>query len=290
MVSDSQQSDTTYVVDAENAAEMARLHRQGRLLTQHMGGVFPASIDLSSIRHVLDIACGPGEWVLATASMYPEMQVTGIDISHIMIAYAIAQAQQQEMKNATFQIMSAQEQLAFPDNAFDLVNARFLFAFMTPDQWPKLMQECMRITRPGGIILLTESESPLTNSAATERLCALSVEAMKRAGLLFSPDGRHVGITPMLGKFFRNAGCINIQYKSHVIDCSAGTQAYQDVFNDFMAGYKLVQPYLVKMDVTTQEEVEGLYQRLLEEQQSPDFCEVWFYLSVWGQKPEEEAS
>ncbi len=285
MTTDPENNNSTYVIDAENAAEMARLLRQARLITKNMGGLFPEAIDRSSIRRVLDIACGPGGWPLAVASTYPEMYVTGIDISNIMIEYARSQAQEQGLSNVTFQVQDARKLVDFPDNSFDLVNGRFLFGFMSPTTWPQLLQECVRITRPGGVLLMTETECPLSNSVATERLYAMAVEALKRAGQSLSPDGRHVGITPMLGKFFRDAHYENIQYQAHVIDCSAGTQAYQEVYHDFMVSYKLMQPFLMKMEVTTQDEVEGIYQRMLEEQQLPDFCEIWFYLSVWGEKP-----
>ncbi len=276
--------DTTYVMDAENAAEMARLIRQDRLLTRGMGGFFPENLDLSSVRSVLDIACGPGGWATSVATAHPKMQVTGIDISHIMIEYAHSQAREQDISNATFLTGNVRETLPFPDHSFDLVNGRFLFAFMSPTAWPELLQECVRVTRPDGVLLLTETEGLLTNSLATEKLSAMATEAMKRTGQSLSPDGRHVGITPMLGKFLRDASYTNIHYKAHVLDCSAGTEAYQDVFHDCMVGYKQMQPFLIKQEVTTQEEVEGIYQRMLEEQQLPDFCEIWMYLSVWGQK------
>ena len=282
---DPSHDDTGYIMDAENAAEMARLIRQGRLMTTGMGGLFPQSIDLSSIHDVLDLACGPGEWVTSVATAHTEMQVTGIDISHIMIAYARSQIQEQGISNATFLVGNVREHLPFPDNSFDLVNGRFLFAFMSPTAWSELLQECGRILRPGGTFLLTETESPLTNSLATEKIAALAAEAMKKAGQSFSPDGRHVGITPMLGKFFRDAGYQNIQYKAHVLDCSTGTEVSQEIFHDYVTLYKQIQPYLVKQGVTTQEEIEGVYQRMLEEQQLPNFCELWLYLSVWGQKP-----
>ena len=46
-----------------------------------------------------------------------------------------------------------------------------------------------------------------------------------------------------------------------------------------------MQSYLVEKGVTTQEEVEGVYQRMLEEWQLPDFCALWTYLTVSGEKP-----
>ena len=53
-----------YFIDPENAAEMARLTHQDSLVTTIMGGLFPERSDLSCVRDVLDIACGPGEWPL----------------------------------------------------------------------------------------------------------------------------------------------------------------------------------------------------------------------------------
>ncbi len=285
MSTDPGHDDTGYIIDAENAAEMARLIRQARIVTKNTGGLFPENIDLSSIHSVLDLACGPGEWATSVASTYPQMQVTGIDISHIMIAYARSQVREQGISNATFLFGDVRERLPFLDNSIDVVNGRFLFAFMSPTAWPELFRECARILRPSGILLFTETEGSLTNSFATESIYAMSTEAMKRAGQSLSPDGRHVGITPMLGKFFRDAGYTNIQNKAYVLDSSIGTEAYQDMFNDYVALYKQVQPYLIQQGVTTQEEVDGIYQRMLEEQQLPDFCQIWFYLSIWGQKP-----
>ena len=285
MSDEQQQNETTYIIDAENAAEMARLIRQGRTVTQNTNALFPEHINRSGIRRVLDIGCGPGEWVLSVASAHPEIQVTGIDISQIMIEYANAQAQEQHVNNTKFQVMSAKEPLNFPDNAFDVVNARFLVAFMDPITWPKLIQECVRITRSGGALVLTETEGTLTNSLANERLYGMSAEAMKRAGQSFSADGRHYGITPMVGKLLRDAGYVNIHYNSYAIDCSAGTDAHQDIYHDLLTAYKLMQPFLIKAGVTTQEEVEGVYQRMLEEWQLPDFCALWTYLTVSGEKP-----
>jgi len=48
---------------------------------------------------------------------------------------------------------------------------------------------------------------------------------------------------------------------------------------------KLLQPFVVKTGVSTQQEVEGLYQQALAEMMSDTYCVVWFYLTVAGEKP-----
>jgi tRNA G46 methylase TrmB len=61
---------SSYQVDAENIAEMARLIRQARLLGTHLG-LFPNKLDLTHSSSLLDIGCGPGEWVLEIAQRFP---------------------------------------------------------------------------------------------------------------------------------------------------------------------------------------------------------------------------
>jgi ubiquinone/menaquinone biosynthesis C-methylase UbiE len=91
------------------------------------------SFDLSEVHDILDIACGPGSWVLDVAFEYAKKRVMGIDLSRLVIEYTRAQARVQGLDNASFKVMDALKPLELPDNSFDLVNARFLFGFMAID-------------------------------------------------------------------------------------------------------------------------------------------------------------
>jgi ubiquinone/menaquinone biosynthesis C-methylase UbiE len=281
---DASQDENTYFIDAENAAEMARLLMQDRLLTKTMGGLFPQQIDLAHVQRILDLACGPGGWALDVARAYPEKQVVGVDVSQLMVAYANAQAREQKLPNASFQTMDILKPLAFPDNSFDLVNARFLTGLMPTSAWSKLVQECMRILRPGGIIRVTEFEATISNSPSAEKLFALSTRAIQVTGQAFSP-GNNIGTTAMLGPLLRNAGYEQVQHQAYALDSSAGVEAHHSQFQNAMTFFKLLQPFLVKLGITTQEEVEILYQRAMEEMMSTTYCAIMFILSVWGTKP-----
>ncbi len=282
---DASENESTYFIDAENAAEMARLTVQDRLTTKAMGGLLPEQADLSNIHDILDIACGPGAWALDVARAYPEKRVTGVDISRLMVEYVKAQAREKGLYNTTFQVMDALKPLAFADDSFDLVNARFITGFMSKAAWPLLLLECKRILRPGGILRLTECESPLTNSMGSERMYAMLAQALARTERIFSVDGRHIGITPVLGRLLHDVGFVNIQKMSHVIDYSFGTEAHAGCYQDVMTFLKLLQPFFVSMGVTTQEEVNRLYLQTLEEMQSENFCGIFFFLTAWGTKP-----
>jgi ubiquinone/menaquinone biosynthesis C-methylase UbiE len=275
----------TYIMDAENAAEIARLSHLHRLITFSMGGLLPEISHVTSLRTMLDIASGPGDWVLAMAANYPDIQVTGIDISPLLTEYASARAQEQGLTNAHFCQMDAMQPLAFTDHSFDLIHARYLYTFMLADAWPRLLQECVRVTRPGGIIHLTEAELSQSNSAAHERFAQLITQALQRAHMSFSPHGQHIGITPMMGRFLRDAGCCNIRRAAYVLDYSFGEESYNQGYQYMVAGCKLVQPFLLAMDVAEEQELDRLHHLLQEEMLAPEFCGSYVFVTAWGEVP-----
>src|SRR6266851_3032904 len=263
-------SDSVYFNDPENVAEMARLLGQDHYITKGMGGLLSERSDLSSIHRILDVACGPGGWALEVASTYPEIEVVGGDISRAMISYANTQVRVQGLNNVSFKVMDIQKPLEFPDRSFDLVNARFI-NFLPAAAWPKLMHELGRITRPGGIIRLTESEWwYFSNSPALENLNAMIIRALKIQGESFSQSGRFTGVLPMLGRFLLDAGCVNIKHKSHVIDYSSESEFYEGFRRDAAAVFKLFQPFIVRMAVASQEELDQLYQQMTFEMMKND--------------------
>jgi ubiquinone/menaquinone biosynthesis C-methylase UbiE len=277
-------SENIYPIDHESGAEMARLMEQDHLFTKGMRGLFAECSDLSQIHRILDVACGPGGWALEVAFAYPEKEVVAFDISETMINYARTQALVQGLQNVSFRVMDALQPLDFPAASFDLVNARII-AFLPPKAWPSLIHEFLRITRPGGIIRLTETELSVSSSPALERMQEIFTGALKAAGQSLSPDGRRLGITPQLGRFLRQAGCINVQNMAHAIDYSAGTEAYTAFYQDWKMVYKLAQPFYINTGVTTQQEVDRVYEQMLLEMMSDDFCAVHYLLTVWGEKP-----
>ncbi|HEU5228447.1 MAG TPA: class I SAM-dependent methyltransferase [Ktedonobacteraceae bacterium] len=275
-----------YFTDTENAAEIARLVRQSHTITKILGQLFPHGLDLRTIHDVLDIACGPGTWALEVTQLYPQMQVTGFDISRHMIDYARSIAATEGKHNAHFRVMDATKALDFPDGSFDLINARFIFGFMRPTTWPRLLQECQRLLRPGGTIILTEGELPITTSLAFERISRMFAQALKAVGQSFSADGGHLGITPVLARLVREAGFREIQQLFPGFDMSAGTDLHKDFFYpNFVSAFKLDQPFLIQAGVTKQEEIDRLYSQMLDEVNMDDFAAINYGLIVWGKKP-----
>ena len=280
------EKESTYVMDAESAAEMARLIRQDHLLTSGMGGVFSEQPDLSRVQRVVDLACGPGGWALETAFTYTDMEVVGVDISERMIAYANAQAMVQMLSNVRFQVMNILKPLAFPDASFDLVNGRFVGVFMPPQMWPALFAESLRILTPGGIVRFTEFEWGMSNKPTYEKMCGMIHQALHLVGLTFSPNGLHQGILPVLPRLFHQAGVQEVKKVAYAIDFSAGTEPHESFYHDMATGFHMIEPLIVQTKLATLEEWRDLSHKGLAEMYEEDFCAMWILLTVWGHKPE----
>lgn len=271
-------NENTYIIDPQSGAEMARLLNQDHLMNEAMGDLFPKGVKLAHIHHVLDVACGPGGWAQEVALAHPDVQIEGFDISQVMIEFARQRAQVMGLHNSSFQVIDARSPLPFADGSFDLVNARFVAAFLPKKEWPQVVKEYARITRSGGTIVLTELDifgPGNTNSQAVEALNDLCREAVSRAGL-------ETQITAVLGQFLQEAGCHNIQHKWHSLDFSMGTPSHQTIFINLQYAFKLVQPFLLKMVDTTQEHLDGLYEKGLREMMQDDFHGYTHFLTIWG--------
>ncbi len=131
---------------------------------------------------------------------------------------------------------------------------------------------------------------PMTNSPAFENISGLILRAMQKIGRTYSPDGRYFTLTPMLGSLLRDAGCLDIQKKPHVLDFSSGTEAHDGYSQDLILGFGLVLPFLLQIEAITHEEVtkesfEQTLQEMMGEMQSDRFCAFAYGATVLGTRP-----
>ncbi len=278
-------TDNTYIFDPESAAEMARLMEQSRTMTEAMGGLWVGLPDLEPDAQIIDLACGPGSWVLDVAHANPESEVVGVDISRTMITYAKTRASLQDLDNATFRVMNILQPLDFEDDTFDVVNARALFSVLRREAWRPFLVECLRILKPGGTLRVTEyNDFGVTSSPAIERIQAQGARLMWQAGYGFSVDGRNFGVAPRLPGLLRELGYTNVRHLSHAIEFSAGTDAWLDFYRNFEVTFLQGKQMNVAMGFSTAEEYDQLYQQFLIDMQSEDFWGLCQLLSTFGQK------
>jgi ubiquinone/menaquinone biosynthesis C-methylase UbiE len=271
-------------MNTEDAAETLRLIEQDALFTQAMGGLLPElpADYLAQAERVLDLACGPGGWVIDLAFAHPKIEVAGIDASPSMIEYANARARSQHVHNASFEVMDSVEPLAFSDHTFDVVNARFTIGFQTPDTWPRMLRECKRVLKPGGIMRLSECEMSISNSAAYQQLNGLLYAALRDQQRTFSVDGRSIGITMMLARLLRQAGFSQVSTRPFVLDASFESPLHYPIYKQMEMSYELLKPYLLHSGLTTRLAFDTLCRQMLIEMYQEDFACVSYGLTALG--------
>jgi SAM-dependent methyltransferase len=275
---------TYFVQNRSNKEELGRLQIQDQMLTTSMGGVLPEQPDPTRFQHVLDVGCGTGCWLIEAAKTYPSISLLrGVDISGKMLDYAQAQARAQQVNDRVqFRMMDALRQLDFPTAFFDLVNLRAGGSYLRTWDWPNLLEECQRVSRPGGVIRVTEGDIVQSNSPALTRLGQLLLDAFFQAGHYFTstPDG----VTGQLVHLLHQQGLKNVQTRAHTLEYRVGTAEGQNFYEDMRRAYQTFKPFLRKW-ARVPDDYEKIYQQMLREMQEPDFVATWHLLTAWGNKP-----
>lgn len=105
--------------------------------------------------HSLDVACGPG---LVVFGFSPRVKAaTGIDVTKAMLARAERLAAERGIQNATWHLGEA-EHLPFDAGVFDIVTCRFAFHHVEAPL--AVLCEMVRVTRPGGRIVVCDAAAP----------------------------------------------------------------------------------------------------------------------------------
>ncbi|KAK2011582.1 S-adenosyl-L-methionine-dependent methyltransferase [Colletotrichum eremochloae] len=91
---------------------------------------------------ILDIGTGTGIWVIEMGDLYPEANITGIDLSPIQPEFV--------PPNVNFLVDDAEAEWLYPDDSFDYIHLRHMAAFIR--DWPKLLSQAYRVLKPGGWI------------------------------------------------------------------------------------------------------------------------------------------
>jgi ubiquinone/menaquinone biosynthesis C-methylase UbiE len=283
------QPTTYFVPDRQNKNELFRLAIQDQMITQATGGVLSEQKEPGALQRVLDIGCGAGSWIIEAAQTYPGMSLVGIDISPRMVEYAQKIASSQSVNDrVTFQMMDALRPLEFPDDSFDLVNIRLGSSFMRTWDWPSLYLEMLRVTRPGGVIRVMESGViDDTRKGAHLQMHHMFVCALFRSGHLFQQES--TGLTSHLLRQFKQYGAQNAQIKNYELVYRAGTEEGEAYYENFTHLFQSLRPFIQKWGCAP-EDYDDVYNRALNEIQSPDFCATWQFVCAWGTKCESSST
>jgi ubiquinone/menaquinone biosynthesis C-methylase UbiE len=102
---------------------------------------------------ILDLGCGVGMSTFALQALYPQAQITGLDLS----PYFLAIAQYRTNPSAPIGwLHRAAESTGLPDACFDLISAHLVFHELPQSASKAILQEARRLLRPGGHLAIMD--------------------------------------------------------------------------------------------------------------------------------------
>ncbi|CEG78924.1 hypothetical protein RMATCC62417_13458 [Rhizopus microsporus] len=166
-------------------------------------------LDLKQELSMLDVGCGPGVWSMDMITDYPNCRYEGCDMVDVV-------SQKPMPEQFTFNIGNVLEGLPYPDNTFDLVHMRLFTLALQYDEWPGVIKELLRVTKPGGLVQIMEAdiETPKeSKDAFCKAMTALTTVARQRY--------QNPRIGKELERLLREAGNTKIvETKSAYVDTS----------------------------------------------------------------------
>ncbi|CAG8443579.1 3215_t:CDS:2 [Dentiscutata heterogama] len=193
--------DEEFPADWEEADRVQTCHFA---LKHLLGGNYSAPLSdiIKPESKILDIGCGSGHWCFEIAQEFPDADVYGIDIISSFPS---------EIKpsNCYFQECNISNGLPFDNNVFDYIFMRHMFLALRNHQWVPLLNEIMRILKPGGVIefvdfdLIPRSIGPVY--AKLVKQCYESLYKKKQIDLLFLPKLEQI----IKDVGFQNVNCIH---------------------------------------------------------------------------------
>jgi trans-aconitate methyltransferase len=253
--------------------------QQYRQLSEVMGGMLPPLLVPSNGSRVLDLGKGMGWCVYEMAIRYPSLHITGIDMDESVVEEA--QSFVSGLSNVTVFVQDIHhfEDNVFSPASFDLIHLHFLAGDITLQQFPPLMQALTRICRPGGLLVWTEAELPITTSLACQHLCSLVLQGLRARGHTFS-HGNSVGLTARMGSLLSDAGCQITQSKAYAIDISARSKGNDALVTQMSISGEQIRTFLLEAGVTTVTEFEDIFWELQQEIQEEQFCGLLYVRTV----------
>lgn len=279
---------SSYVNNQESPGELSRLIKQAGLFDA-CTGIVPHMLQERLFGSILDIGCGPGNWVIGAAHLYPDADIIGMDISKGMIRYAQMRADLFKLKRVSFEVRDALDEDSFPleDEDYDLIHLGLASSWLpTQRHWQKLLRQCYAMLDPGGAMVVTEAELALTTSPALNRLQMLILSAFKASGRSTIP-GNTFGVVPHLSGTFQHAGFEQVTIEVNAFDISYAHEmenvAWRDTIPILIYETK---PFLIKHGVTTEQELAELEQVIQIEMYQEDFSGIIPLYTFIGRKEE----
>lgn len=215
--------------DQRRRAEIQRLHQQANVMLGRELRLL-RTLGLAPQHHFLEVGCGPGFLTGAVATLIPQGQAVGLDLSSEMMTVARTIVAP-EHPNLGFEQGSAYE-LPFADDSFDFVYSRLVYQHLADPL--AALTEARRVVKPGGrVVVLDIDDGWLSLHPACPSFEAFTdgvIQAKTQQG-----GDRHVG--RKLAWMMRHSGFAQVQQKVEgFTSLDVGLEPFLQLTTCFKAG------------------------------------------------------
>ena len=256
------------------AGEIERLHLQGEAMALD-AAIMLDRIGVGPGWRCLDVGCGPGGITdLLSARVGATGRVVGLDADPVFIDHARGRGHGHA--NVEF-VLGDAYRTGLPDGSFDLVHVRFVAG--TAGEPQALLQETIRLTRPGGIVAFQEPDISTLNCypphPAWDRLKSVLEQA-------FVCVGADVRLAQRLYQLVRHAGLEDVHYRPFLVGVRSG-----DPMTDYMpATVASIRGTLLEKRLIAPDELEAALAACRAHLADPDTVFTTVTVAqVWGRTP-----
>lgn len=263
--------DVPYLFEKDKR-EVDRLNQQHHLLKMATGKrTYFAPI--TNPHMILDVASGTGIWGREVAKHFKQATVWNVDKDEAIHAQAkrVIPIPDNYLFREGWEYPAP---LPFKDAMFDYVHARLIGLFVPAARWPAMIQDMLRVTRPGGWIGLMEGGLFETRSQTANLLQEAAKAMLSRYGL--EPNAG-----PRLVEWAREAGLTSLKRK--VIPVGTTLKQRDVLIQNMCTAVADAAENLIKEGLFSRDEMEDIKFALPLELRALG-VQINFY-AVWGQKP-----
>ncbi len=247
-----------------------RLHLQHYTLKALLGSNMLAPVLAPS--DILDVGCGQGLWALDVALSLPSSRVVGLDRGQFH------QCSYHNPFNFLFVTGDIPGSLPFAEMSFDYVHQRFLSPLIPASQWPFLIFELARVTRPGGWIELVEYGSAYGNAGPhTKQFLDWWKQTATKHGL-------DIGLMQRLAPMLERVGIHAIEQKIIAVPLGAwGGETGCAMSQNLEASIESFKPKVMHVLNVSSEDFDRVLHALPEEWET--YQTTYQFYATYGQRP-----
>merc|ERR1711990_25737 len=121
------------------------------VIKTHLGGSDDNEKRFQKLK-ILDVGSGCGLSTMVYGDLFPNSEVTGIDIAAPYARYGRARSKFRDSRNTQFYMMNAQNMSAIPDDTYDIISFTYVLHEMRTQNGLAVLKEIQRVLKPGGTV------------------------------------------------------------------------------------------------------------------------------------------